>query len=494
MKIFLIPVLRYRLLILFAAMTFPAVCHGDEAIYTNHTRFNIPYEYDAAEMQRMQADEIQLYISTDQGASWVHSQSVEPQAAKFGFVAEYDAEYWFAVKTKNKQQQLIPPMSATQAEMKVAVDTTKPQFTLKLVQPESGRVNLSWYASDPNLDINTLEMEYRQPQSGGWQQVRVLPTEEGETAWSVPVGGVVAVRGLIKDRSGNIATTDDEIEITPGNGRGLPAADFSQPIASQKLLTRNVSLSQKPAQMVAQNPVVAPQPKATSVPNYNHVTPELLKTARMVNSLRFQLNYQVEQVGPSGVGKVEFFITENQGQQWFRYGEDTDRQSPYTIQVHQDGVYGFDLRVHSGAGLVSAPPQPGEKPPIVVIVDQTAPEITLEKPVQGYNGMLNQIMLKWKVSEAYPANQPISLEYGTSAIGPWLPIGTWQADQGHYLWELNENMPPELYFKVSARDMAGNIGSAQNEEPIRIDLSRPSARILNVEAVPFEAGDSTPGQ
>jgi len=303
---------------------------------------------------------------------------------------------------------------------------------------------------------------------------------------------------LVKDRSGNIATAVKDIEIARGQGGGLPAADFSRPIANRNLFGQNVSMSK---QYPATNNAAPGYPKTaasntSSVPAYSQaasdtVLPAVLKNAKIVNSLRFQLNYKVEEVGPSGVGKVEFYVTEDQGKQWFRYGDDADRTSPFTLQVPKDGTYGFDLRVHSGAGLASPPPQPGDKPAIMVVVDQTLPEIILEKPQVGFNGMLNQVLIKWKLNEAYPAAQPISLSYATSAIGPWLPIGSWQADQGQYIWEVNEHMPAEVFFKVTAKDRAGNVGVAQTEEPIMIDLSRPSARIVNVEALPVQSGDDS---
>jgi hypothetical protein len=202
---------------------------------------------------------------------------------------------------------------------------------------------------------------------------------------------------------------------------------------------------------------------------------------RMVNTLRFQLGYKIDDVGPSGVGGVELFITQDNGRQWFRYGEDVDRTSPMEVTVPRDGEYGFAVRVKSGAGLSQEPPQPGEPPGIVIAVDQTPPRLEMLPVQQGRGAELNQIHIQWKVSEARPSDKPISLYYAATPQGPWEPISGWRPDTGSFTWTAGPGVPSQFYIRVVARDAAGNVATAETPQAIVVDLSRPTARIVDVE-------------
>ena len=49
-------------------------------------------------------------------------------------------------------------------------------------------------------------------------------------------------------------------------------------------------------------------------------------------------------------------------------------------------------------------------------------------------------------------------------------------------------MPASIYFRLLARDAAGNIGSAQTSQPVLIDLKRPKARMLGVQSASQNIG------
>ena len=49
---------------------------------------------------------------------------------------------------------------------------------------------------------------------------------------------------------------------------------------------------------------------------------------RMVNSRTFELEYDVDSVGPSGIGRVELWGTRDGGQTWRRFTVDSDKRSP----------------------------------------------------------------------------------------------------------------------------------------------------------------------
>jgi hypothetical protein len=115
------------------------------------------------------------------------------------------------------------------------------------------------------------------------------------------------------------------------------------------------------------------------------------------------------------------------------------------------------------------------------VVDQTPPVVELLPVQQGQGASLNKILIRWRMTDDHPADEPIALAYASDPHGPWEPICTWQPDTGSYQWTVEPGLPSRLYIRITARDAAGNITRAQTDKPILVDLSRPSARIVDVE-------------
>jgi hypothetical protein len=374
---------------------------------------------------------------------------------------------------------------------------------------------MSWQAGDPHLDVSTLRLEFIQPGSNQWEMVSVVPQANGQTAWSVPQGGIVGVRGQIFDLAGNIQQTQTQIRLKPAAGvpnlnDPIASPNFNQTVVGSPIETEDPPTTGNPFaghslapadypaapslnppandQLISNSPATMPNvlsnqydpQAATKLP------PKISKQTRVVNSRKFHIGYKVDDVGPSGVGDVELFITEDDGDKWFKYGNDVDRTSPFQVEVPRDGIYGFALRVHSGAGLAADPPNTGEKPSIVVVVDNTPPGVKLLSADQGRGKDLNRVVIRWSVADDYPSDMPVALSYTSDPNGVWEPISGWIADSGEYTWNAGPNAPTRLYFRVTARDAAGNLNRAQTTEPVIVDLSRPSARIVDVESIDTE--------
>ena len=151
------------------------------------------------------------------------------------------------------------------------------------------------------------------------------------------------------------------------------------------------------------------------------------------------------------------------------------------MEVPTDGIYGFSLRVVSGAGLTDPPPQPGDKPEIMINVDSSPPVVQLFPLRQGQGQDSNRILITWQAADQSLADRPIALSYATSPEGPWEQITGWHQNTGQYIWEVSSRVPPRLYVRIVARDLAGNMARVDTPQPVLVDLSRPSARIVDVE-------------
>ncbi len=208
----------------------------------------------------------------------------------------------------------------------------------------------------------------------------------------------------------------------------------------------------------------------------------LTGSQQIVNNRVFEIDYRVEDVGPSGVGSVELFVTENGGREWFRYGDDPDRTSPFQVDTRGEGTFGFAVRVKSGLGFSDPPPQPGDQPDIVIVVDQTPPIAELSVPQIVVDGG-GRIRMTWRLSDSNLSPAPIRLEYASRPSGPWTPAFDWQVDQGGYEMPIQPGLPNRLHFRLLTRDVAGNVASVQTNQPLLIDQQRPTARLLRVQPV-----------
>ena len=66
-------------------------------------------------------------MSKDRGASWQKISEAKPQVKAFNYQAEGDGEYWFAIRTLDRNGQ-PQPAGPYQPELRVIVDTTMPRI------------------------------------------------------------------------------------------------------------------------------------------------------------------------------------------------------------------------------------------------------------------------------------------------------------------------------------------------------------------------------
>jgi hypothetical protein len=202
---------------------------------------------------------------------------------------------------------------------------------------------------------------------------------------------------------------------------------------------------------------------------------------RLVNSKRITINYEVKDVGPSGLSAVELWSTQD-GKSWKKRDVSATAQPPYAVEVKEEGLYGFTLLARNGIGLGKEAPKSGDLPQIWVEVDMTKPVVELTGVNASVKGQSQNVIIKWKATDKNLGPKPITLSYAVKEGGPWQVIAANVPNSGRYVWPLLPEVPARFRVRVEATDLVGNVGFAQTPKPVLMDRSQPTVSILTVEA------------
>jgi hypothetical protein len=288
-----------------------------------------------------------------------------------------------------------------------------------------------------------------------------------------------------------------------GTGRDQTALDWpayepyrrtpAQLVATGQAKRPAGSKAELPVQTNRQNKGPAPGEKAQGwTGKSSHSAGQTDKALRMVGARTFEIEYDLNSVGPWGVAKVELWGTYNQGQTWESFSIDHDNRSPVRVTVPAEGIYGFRILVDGANGASSAPPRSGDFPEFMVRVDLKAPQAQLRPIERGQGNQVDHLVLRWTASDDNLEKQPISLFYSSSPHGPWSTIAARLKNTGNYSWRLQRHVPDQFYLRLEVRDMAGNLTTAQSQEPVTLMRPQPTGRLRGIRPVgPRGAGTAT---
>jgi hypothetical protein len=204
---------------------------------------------------------------------------------------------------------------------------------------------------------------------------------------------------------------------------------------------------------------------------------DAVATSLLVNSRTFQLEYDLAEIGPEGVAKVELWGTRDGGQSWQNYAVDDDNRSPLVVTVDGEGQYGFSIVVQGAGGVGGFPPQPGDRPELLVGVDLQRPDVRLTSVDGGTGAAAGRLVLRWEAIDDNLEPRPIALFYSSRARGPWTAIATSLENVGKFTWPVERHVPRHVYLRLEARDAAGNVAAFQTSEPVTVESDPSVARV-----------------
>lgn len=445
---------------------------GLQAYYWPHRSVGIPVN--VAEIAKLtnKPTDLQLYYAINSGGfqkgpklALGNMQSLDGGKKGFLFTAERDGDYEFAVQFLYSDGTANPRTDELSAQQRIIVDTTAP--AVKIYASNNG---VEWVATDENMDPRGVTLQCKWPTSREWTNVtdRAFRTAD-RFAWRLDPGKVLEVRVLAKDKAGH-ETSSPVVRVPPdgASGAGLPRT----------------------------SPGAAPEwvgGGGSSLP-----------AARIdyVNTLKFDVDYAIEQMGPSGVKAAHLFVRKNQGD-WMLVKHypvnlrpaDKEQTISLPYEAKEEGTYDFSVIPESGAGKKAPDPRRGDPAMLHVVVDTTAPYVQItgvQVRPGGARGALVEI--NWEVADPNLMPNPISLEWSLDAKATkWNEIkyrlSNTSQNTGRFTWEVPDPDLWKFYIRARAVDRASNTGEhiwgqdSQKTKPpteVIVDLVNPTGGIKGV--------------
>jgi hypothetical protein len=508
----------------------------------------LPIKY---ERDRKGIRQVKLYVARNGENTWYQESAVPPDRDAFTFLAKDDGIYWFTMVEEDLQGKNIPAdLTRTPPDLKVLVDTVQPRIQFTSAKRSGEEVVVEWVVDDRNPDENKTQVHFRPAGSEGyWQEVTLPAGSKSGVRFAAGTTSAVVVRVTAIDVVGNKSEATRDIggngstttttsmsptasvpattPVTPSGGVASPGApipppDSLAPVAPMGLapiaLPASGGTAAAPAfggPAVATAPTqpapnvdsrasaTAGGPSPVAVWSGNPTTSPTVEVSRgqTINYLSFDLGYEVEARGPSGISRVDLWVTRDDGKTWLKWSQSDGKGASVRVNLgvpgnpQPEGAYGFRVVPVSGAGLSEREPASGDAPDLRVIVDVTPPQLDLFPPV-GDPKSTDTLVIQWKATDKNFTEEPISIEWSDKPMGPWQPVATGGdsvqlatvtapslrrlGNTGSFAWRVPSGLPPKVFLKVTARDAAGNEKTVVTRDPILVDLVKPRAKVSGI--------------
>lgn len=485
------------------AQTSSAPASQSSRHFTQSQTFDLPIQLDAAD--RMKLQEFRLYMRTPTSSWQLHDRANATQT-KFTCKVPRDGEYWFTLVTVDRDGRMDPADVNLEAPgQRVIVDTTAPTIQVQSWTSPENDMCLRCTVNDINPDHATLKAVCKT--DAGEIPLEMMPNQPG--TFRLKGGELLRfpVVVSVKDMAKNLGTKEVNVREMIGSAL-IPMPKAPSDIAqaggistlpsprpdvpprfegpsSPKMEPQNklVEFAPPPAPI---HPVV---PKVPENPPHTPIQQPLLPGSaphQLINTTRASIDFRIDQVGPSGLGKVEIYMTPDKGQTWHRLGEAANKRSPAEVNLPGDGIYGIRIVATNGNGFGGKAPLRGDASHCTVEVDSTAPFVQLRSAeVIASSG---HVELRWNASDNNLGAEPVSLFYRTRPDGPWQVIVRGVKNDGVHRWTFPRDAGGQFFFKIEVADRASNLAQDISRQPVVIDMTEPRATVVGV------TGSATPSR
>ncbi len=189
------------------------------------------------------------------------------------------------------------------------------------------------------------------------------------------------------------------------------------------------------------------------------------------------MDYAVDSLRGLALADIELWGTQDRGNTWEKWGSDPDRESPFDVQVANDGLFGFRMVIIGENGLVSNRPQDGDQADMWINVDTKTPSVRITRALYGEGAEAGMLVIDYTCNDENLHDKPITLSYSERPSGPWSTIAAGLRNTGIYLWKADPGLPQQVYIRIQAVDRAGNTDEHRLELPINLRGLTPRGRI-----------------
>lgn len=191
---------------------------------TRQTDLEIPFTVRPGSSPEQQPTAVRIFVSWDRGATWHFYDQRRAEEGRFRFRPRQDGEFWFTTQTLDARGQPDSPQPRA-AQLRLIVDTQRPQLLVQAQVDGSGNVQLTCSAADAHLLPASLKVEYQDASGHGgpWQAVELPPPPDAAAAtWQVQktfrpavTSAWINLRAEVADAAGNMAFFSQRLSLQP---------------------------------------------------------------------------------------------------------------------------------------------------------------------------------------------------------------------------------------------------------------------------------------
>ncbi len=323
-----------------------------------------------------------------------------------------------------------PPLASLTA--KFIIDRTPPVVTLIYPPPKAilrgnDTYTIKWEATDLYLRSAPVTIEYSRD-GQQWDVIAANIPNKGSLDWVTPINMTVSgqLKIEVRDKADNVGTA-----------------------VNGDLMIDSI----KPSGMV-----VAPQ---------------------ISNSLTVPLQLDIKDGGPAGLESAQLWVSQDDGTSWTEGPWIKDpKQIPW--KAPSDGTYRLAILAIDRAGNKSEVPAGKGPKQFVLVVDTTPPLVQLANAIgiqpaaNGGNAVIQRAFKKGDRVQVQFVAKDVNLAANSAAIylqttpGNWVQLAAGQPLDQPYRFALPDIATKTARIKVTAADLAGNIGEATADETFEI--------------------------
>jgi hypothetical protein len=338
-------------------------------------------------------------------------------------------------KTLNSGLAMPVPEATTKGHAEFIIDRTAPtgviEFPVSKAKLRGGaKYTIKWNASDSYLKASPITIRYSRDGKGTWETIAADIPNSGSFEWTTPkdmtTGGQLQV--LIADKAGNVGvaeTTSILIDSVNPNGQ-----------------------------------VTAP---AISAKN------------------EVMLTTDVRDLGPAGMSAARLWISQDDGMSWAEGPFLTEPFKSVSWKAITDGKYRLAIVATDQSGNVSPVPKGKADDQFLLIVDTTAPAITLssaigiteaDKAIAARRAFKpgDRVAVPFAIKDANLTANSVTVSLQTDGK-PWKELGKGLPTDSAFRFEIPSIATKSAKIKVTAVDNAGNVGEVISVEGFEIQTS-----------------------